>query len=77
MARNAMATATDRDREIGFAGERDGSGDVVDVERPDDRRGTSVDHPVERRARGVVTRVLRIDDRTAVALGDRQKDSFS
>src|SRR6476619_483647 len=68
MPGNAVSTATNGDRKILFACERDGCNHVVDVEGPDDQLRPAVDHAVERDAPRVVANVARLDHRATMAL---------
>ena len=74
VAGDAVAATANGDGQIPLAGERDRGDDVVDIERPDDQLRTPVDHPVEREARGVVARVLRVDHGAAMALPEIHQD---
>src|SRR5205807_8005981 len=74
MAGNAVTAAPDRNRQIHLTGQRDRRDDVLDIEWADDQLGTPVDHPVERAARGIVTRVARGDHRAPMPLSEIRED---
>jgi hypothetical protein len=68
VTRDTVAAAADRHGQVSLAGEPHGRDDVRGIQRTNDNLGSTVDDPVERRARSVVAVVARSDDRTTVPL---------
>ena len=71
VARDAVAAAPDRDREVVLAGPGNGHRDVRDVDGPHDDGGPPIEHGVEGPSARVEVRVSRSDDVTTNPAAER------